>query len=630
MANNETAQWNGMYVPARLRPVLAGAPRVIQPERREELVELALGDNGADRFTVEYELPDRDKPIVEAEVVRCRNGVAVNYPEPYMRRRDPQCMVVADDDPSDKTRFSDRFNDRFDPLRGEILAWLQERDLIVMAFHSGDAQYGYASLFVCPTNAAFFAAALADLQGMIPASQIPSGFTPRAIIYVAPPFRHTHCEGKQVVVHDRSNNLHEVYSLNLYPGPSAKKGVYGILLYIGAAEGWITAHGSTVQVVTPYDNIVTIMHEGASGGGKSEMLEYAHRLEDGRLLLGENLVTGERRRLMLPRGCELRPVTDDMALCHPEIQNESKKLVVTDAEDAWFLRINHIDAYGIDPQLERVCVHPPEPLVFLNMYAQPHATCLIWEHIEDAPGEPCPNPRVILPRRAVPRIVNKPVEVDVRSFGIRTPPCTRDKPTYGIFGLFHVLPPSLAWLWRMVAPRGHGNPSITESIGLTSEGVGSYWPFATGRRVHQANLLLRQILETPLTRYTLTPNQHIGCWKVGFMPQWIAREYLARRGGAQFRPEQLVPSRCPLLGHTLESMLVEGTQITQWLLHVDLQPEVGTEGYDAGAKMLQEFFREELSPYLEEDDLEPVGREIIECCLEGGELSDYERLIPME
>ena len=108
----------------------------------------------------------------------------------------------------------------------------------------------------------------------------------------------------------------------------------------------------------------------------------------------------------------------------------------------------------------------------------------------DAPGKPCPNPRVIMPRRFVQNIVNQPTEVDVRSFGVRTPPCTKEHPSYGIIGLFHILPPALAWLWRLVAPRGHDNPSITDTEGMSSEGVGSYWPFATGRQVDQANLLI--------------------------------------------------------------------------------------------------------------------------------------------
>ena len=486
---------------------------------------------GPTRFEVAYEVPGRGR-VVEADVVHCRNGLAVNYTEPYMRRRDPDCMVVADDLPTDKTRFAERFSQPFATLRREIFDWLASQDLVLLAFQSGGMELGAASLLVAPANAAFFVAALANLQTMIPGTQLPEDFAPRALIYLAPPFRHTHCDGRQVVVHHRSSEWHEMYALNLYPGPSAKKGIYGALINIGEQEGWTTLHGSTVEVVTPYDNIVTIMHEGASGGGKSEMLEYPHRENDGRLLLGQNIVTKERRYLSLTQGCTLHPVTDDMALCHPRLMGRSGRICVTDAEDAWFVRVDHITDYGVAPDLERICIQPPEPLVLLNIEGVPGATCLIWEHTEDEPGRPCPNPRVILPRRIVPDVVDRPVEVDVRSFGVRTPPCTRDNPSYGILGLLHCLPPALAWLWRLVSPRGHANPSITDSEGMTSEGVGSYWPFATGRRVDQANLLLRQILETPNTRFVLTPNQHVGAWRVGFMPQWLSREYLARRGGA--------------------------------------------------------------------------------------------------
>jgi len=117
---------------------------------------------------------------------------------------------------------------------------------------------------------------------------VPEGFAPRAIIYVAPPFRHTHFDGRQVVVHNRLTGRHELFSYNLYPGPSAKKGIYGVLLNIGEEEQWVTMHCSTVKVVTPYENTIVISHEGASGGGKSEMLEYPHRNRDGTLLIGKN------------------------------------------------------------------------------------------------------------------------------------------------------------------------------------------------------------------------------------------------------------------------------------------------------------------------------------------------------
>ena len=307
-----------------------------------------------------------------------------------------------------------------------------------------------------------------------------------------------------------------MFSYNLYPGPSAKKGVYGILIDRGEQEGWITAHCSAVQVVTPYDNVLTIMHEGASGGGKSEMLEQAHREADGRLLLGENTISKERRFLEIPRSCELHPVVDDMALCHPSIQVVNNKLTITDAEDAWFVRVNHIDHYGTDVHLERLTAQASEPLLFLNIDAVAKGRALIWEHIDDEPGKPCPNPRVVIPRKIVPDIVNEPVTVDIRSIGVRTPPCTRENPTYGILGLFHLLPPALAWLWRLVAPRGYANPSIIDTSGMSSEGVGSYWPFATGRRIDQANLLLNQFRNHTRMRYTLIPNQYIGAWESRF------------------------------------------------------------------------------------------------------------------
>lgn len=620
------APWNVFNPAQTVASILEAAPSVHLPTSVAELVEVSTGGPDRPSLEVAYELPD-GRRVVEASVARVRNGIAANYVEPYMRRRDPDCMLIADEGPTDKPRFRDRFGRDFEPVRQETFDWLKRQELSVFGFHTGRMGMGKDSLVIAPANAGFFALGLALLQGIIPPDEIPENFDPKNIIYVAPVFRHTHFAGKQVVVHDRRDGVHEMFSYNLYPGPSAKKGVYGMLIGQGEAEGWVTAHCSTVQVVTPYDNIVTIMHEGASGGGKSEMLEQPHRLSDGRLLLGHNLMTVEDRFLEIPRTCELRPVTDDMALCHPTLQQQDGKLWVTDAEDAWFVRVNHIDAYGTDMDLEKLTAVPKEPLLFLNIDAVPGSRALLWEHIEDEPGKACPNPRVVLPRKIVPGVVNQPVGVDIRSLGVRTPPCTRANPSFGILGMFHVLPPALAWLWRLVAPRGYANPSIVSGGDLGSEGVGSYWPFATGKRVAQANLLLQQILDTPKTRYILTPNQHIGSWRVGFMPQWIARDYLARRGNARFREGQLVPARCPLLGHAVYSMRVEGVQITHWFLQTETQPEIGEEGYDRGAAILRDFFARVLKQFAD-PDLMPVGQEIIRCCLKGGKVEDFAAIIP--
>lgn len=613
-------------LPPELARMLETASSLTLVESTEELMTLATGGPGIDRMEVSYLLPDGSQ-VIEAEVARVRNGISVNYTDPYMRRRDPDCLFIGDRGATDKPRFSDRFGYGFATLRHETLQWMAFQDLAAFYFRTGFGRLGASAIAVVPANAAFFGLALAMLQGIIPPSELPDGFKPTVFLLVAPPFRHTHFAGKQVVVHNRVLGRHEIFSYNLYPGPSAKKGIYGTLIRKGAKEGWVAAHCSAVRVVTPYDNVVTFMHEGASGGGKSEMLEQPHRLPDGRLLKGKNLVTGEERHLEIPRTCELEPVCDDMAMCHPTFQKNDGRLWIADAEDAWFVRVDHIKHYGTDPDLEKLTAAPATPLLFLNIDAVPGSRALIWEHTLDAPGEPCPNPRVIIPRRIIPRVVDEPVPVDVRSIGVRTPPCTRDRPTYGIIGLFHVLPPALAWLWRLVAPRGHANPSIVDASGMASEGVGSYWPFATENMVDQANLLLAQFQTAVRTRYILVPNQHIGAWQTGFMPQWLARDYLARRGVARFRLGQLAPSRCPLLGYSLTNMRIEGVPILPQFLQVETQPEVGLEGYDAGALQLREFFLRHLQSFLT-PALDPRGREIIECCLGGGSVDDYAALVP--
>ncbi|HOO84259.1 MAG TPA: DUF4914 family protein [Prolixibacteraceae bacterium] len=593
----------------------------------EALAEAAVGGPDSNSFEVKYNVPGKGD-YTEAIVHRVRNGVSANYTDAYMRRRDPDTMAIADNLASDKVRFNEKYGYSFDKLQNETFDWLKENDLAMFFFFAGRQNIGVGGLAIAPANAGFFAMGLSMLQSMVAVDDLPENFEIGSVIYVAPTFRHTHFNGKQVVVHNRTEKLHEIYSYNLYPGPSAKKGLYGALLTKGEREGWITAHCSTVQVVSPYDNFVTFMHEGASGGGKSEMLQHIVREPEGQVLIGENTITKEKRLINFPIFCSFRPVTDDMALCHPDLQREDGKLRVLDAENAWFIRVDSVNEYGDDPFLEKITIKPQKPLLFLNVQSNPDSTALIWDHTEDAPGKKCPNPRVILPREIVPGVIDNPVTVDIRSFGVRTPASSKENPNFGIIGMFHLLPPALAWLWRLAAPRGHANPSIVGGGGMESEGVGSYWPFATGKMVTHANLLLDQILKTPRVRYTLVPNQHIGVWKVGFKPQQLMREYLTRRGNAQLRSDQYQPARNPLLGYELNYLTIEGVKIPSRFLQVHRQPEVGNEGYDAGAQILFDFFKNEIEKYLV-PELAPLGREIIEACLNGATMDDYNNLIPM-
>ena len=624
-----TFDWTKLNLPKDARDTLNKAPRVIWPLAADELIDLACGGPGLDQFEVRYDVPEKGS-ILEATVARVRNGVVANYPEPYMRRRDPDCMVIADDLPTDKPTFKDRFGYEFKTLRDETLSWLSQQPLVAFAFAAGRKGLGIDGLMIAPANAAFFAFALAQLQGFQTPEELDEGFEAKAIIYVAPPFRHTRFDGRQMVVHNRREELHEMFAYNLYPGPSAKKGVYGVLINIGEKERWITAHCSVVQVITPYDNVVTLMHEGACGGGKSEMLEQVHRESDGRLLLGRNIITNERRHLEISRTCDLYPVTDDMALCHPSIQDAPKYLKVMDAENAWFVRVNHIRDYGTDPHLEKLTAQPPESLVFMNIDAVPKSRALIWEHIEDSPGKPCPNPRVIVPRKAVPNVVNEPVQVDIRSFGVRTPPCTREKPTYGIIGLFHILPPSLGMALAagraaglcQSEHRGQGRDEQRRRRQLLAvrhrpaRRPGE--PAARAVRGHAAR-----------SRYILTPNQHVGAWETGFMPA-VDRPRIPRPPRErQVQAGSAPAGGCPLLGSALFQLQVEGRMVPRWFLQVNTQPEVGDEAYDKGAQQLYDFFTEQLGKF-NKDDLAPLGRQIIQCCLDRGNVEQYEALLPQQ
>ena len=624
----EILEKKNVKLPNDAKTILSGCKSFKVFDSVEQLAVAAAGGKDSNYFEVEYTLPN-NKTVKEAIVHRVTNGVSINYTEAYMRRRDPDTMLIGDNLPTDKDLFIDKYGYAFDDLRKETTEWLQSQDLAVFFYFAGRNNIGSGGIAIAPANAGFFAMGLALLQQIIPIDELPDSFTVDTAIYVAPTFRHTHFNGKQAVVHNRSEGLHEIYSYNLYPGPSAKKGLYGALLTKGEAEKWITAHCSTVQAVSPYDNATTFMHEGASGGGKSEMLQKIVREENGQVLIGANVITGERRLISVPIFCSFNPVTDDMALCHPSIQKNNGKLSVLDAENGWFVRVDNITDYGHEPSLEKMTIKPSEPLLFFNIKTNPDCTALIWNHTEDSPGKPCPNPRVVVPRSIVPNTIGDPVDIDVRSFGVRTPPCSKEDPTYGILGLFHILPPALAWLWRLVSPRGHANPSIVDGGVMGSEGVGSYWPFATGKMINHANLLLDQIIKTPRTRYTLVPNQHIGVWKVGFKPQLLMREYLTRSGNAKFRDDQYQPARCPLLGFEFNYLTIEGAKIPSRFLQVHKQVEIETEGYDAGAEKLYEFFRNELQKYLT-PDLHPTGRRIIETCLNGGSVEDYLEIIPME
>ena len=108
----------GFQIPQSVQEILAACPKYTLASNRQQLFELATRDAVNGVHEVAYDVPGRGR-VVEATVCRVKNGIAANYVEPYMRRRDPECMLIADEQPTDKLRFEDEFGESFESLRAE-------------------------------------------------------------------------------------------------------------------------------------------------------------------------------------------------------------------------------------------------------------------------------------------------------------------------------------------------------------------------------------------------------------------------------------------------------------------------------------------------------------------------------
>ncbi len=190
----------GIKLPAEAVEVLNNCKSFTVFNSVEELAVAALGGEGKNTFEVQYDIPGKGL-YTEAIVHRVSNGVSANYTDPYMRRRDPDTMAIADDEPTDKETFKTKFGYEFDNLKKETFDWLKSQDLAVFFYFAGREGIGVSGMAIAPANAGFFAMGLAMLQVIMPVSELPENMELDSIIYVAPTFRHTHFNGKQIVVH---------------------------------------------------------------------------------------------------------------------------------------------------------------------------------------------------------------------------------------------------------------------------------------------------------------------------------------------------------------------------------------------------------------------------------------------
>jgi len=160
-------------LPTDVEELLRNCKKVTYFDSPEELAIAAVGGPTKTKFDVKYDVPGKGE-YVEAVVHKVSNGIAVNYTEAYMRRRDPNTMAISDDKPTDKIRFKEKYGYEFGDIKTETLEWLKNQELAVFFYLAGLKKLGVGGMAIAPANAGFFAGGLADLQGFIPKSELTS------------------------------------------------------------------------------------------------------------------------------------------------------------------------------------------------------------------------------------------------------------------------------------------------------------------------------------------------------------------------------------------------------------------------------------------------------------------------
>ena len=164
----------GIQLPENLKALLTGCKKLTVFNTSQELADVATGKKEKIKYEVSYDIPGKGT-YHEVTVHRVKNGISANYTEAYMRRRDPGTMVIADDLPSDKERFKDKYGYEFTSLQEETFEWLKEQELSVFFYFAGRVGIGSLGIALAPSNAAFFAMGLVHAPGNYSGAQTEGG-----------------------------------------------------------------------------------------------------------------------------------------------------------------------------------------------------------------------------------------------------------------------------------------------------------------------------------------------------------------------------------------------------------------------------------------------------------------------
>src|SRR5690554_3026066 len=85
-----------IQLPENVLKVLSNCKSLTISNTTEALANAATNGKENSEYQVKYDIPGKGE-VTEVIVHRVRNGISANYTDPYMRRRDPGTMTIADD-----------------------------------------------------------------------------------------------------------------------------------------------------------------------------------------------------------------------------------------------------------------------------------------------------------------------------------------------------------------------------------------------------------------------------------------------------------------------------------------------------------------------------------------------------
>ncbi len=191
------------------------------------------------------------------------------------------------------------------------------------------------------------------------------------------------------------------------------------------------------------------------------------------------------------------------------------------------------------------------------------------------------------------------------NYGLATQFASKESPSVGISGAFHVLPKSIAWLWRVVAPTGN----LGEECLSTPE----------------ANALLTEIKESEAI-FTLLPVGFVGAWRVKAKVLCMGRNIISGKQKTFTEQRSLFPARYVLFGYAPKATHTGQFDMPEEFLRVEKQVELGTEGYDLSAGIIRDIFITSLESHLT-NEIDPLGRAIIELFLNNGSIKEFDTIL---